>query len=441
MTEDLLNGAKTVLDLNFRNGHTIPAEGLYPHQWLWDSCFIAIGLAHYDIERAKTEILNLLKGQWSNGMIPHMIFDNSLKHYQDREMWRSYTSPFSPDDVATSGITQPPMLAEAIVRIGKKLNKDERIRWYRKTLPHLIAYHKWLYRERDPKNEGLILLLHPWESGLDSTPPWIVDIRSSQMSWWIKCIKALKLDNVLQKVRRDTRLMPPGQRLSNVDALIMYNLQRKLRHKNYDIDRILKTKLPKIEDVGFNAIFIKANNHVRSIAKFINRRLPESLENDMKHSEAAFDDLWDEISGQYFSFNINTGDKIVVPTVATFLALYSGKISKKHAEKLVVLLKNSSTYQTKYPVPSVPKNSEWFNEHQYWQGPTWININWLICEGLKSYGYTEEANEIIKSSLSLVKKSGFYEYFSPLNGSPAGAQNFSWTAALVIDFLQQSDHI
>lgn len=55
---DLIASAKEVLAKNDRGGkYTIPAEGLYPHQWLWDSCFVAIGISNYDIERAQTEIL------------------------------------------------------------------------------------------------------------------------------------------------------------------------------------------------------------------------------------------------------------------------------------------------------------------------------------------------------------------------------------------------
>jgi hypothetical protein len=73
-SEELLNRAKAVLEVNQRGDYTVPAEGLYPHQWLWDSCFIAIGLRHYDLERAQKEILSLLRGQWSNGMMPNMIF-------------------------------------------------------------------------------------------------------------------------------------------------------------------------------------------------------------------------------------------------------------------------------------------------------------------------------------------------------------------------------
>jgi glycogen debranching enzyme len=92
---------------------------------------------------------------------------------------------------------------------------------------------------------------------------------------------------------------------------------------------------------------------------------------------------------------------------------------------------------TKFPVPSVPTGSAWFSEHRYWQGPTWLNMNWLITDGLRRYGFDDKADKIIASSLEMVKKSGFSEYFSPLNGSPAGAENFSWSAAVILDFLSR----
>ena len=65
--ENLTNKAKLVLKKNDQGTFTIPAQGIYPHQWLWDSCFISIGMRHYDLERAKLEIFSILKGQWSNG--------------------------------------------------------------------------------------------------------------------------------------------------------------------------------------------------------------------------------------------------------------------------------------------------------------------------------------------------------------------------------------
>lgn len=432
----LIEEAKKVLDTNARDGFTIPAEGLYPHQWLWDSCFIAIGLSNYDTERAQKEITNLLRGQWANGMIPHMILDSGLRYRQDRELWRSYVSPFAPDKVATSGITQPPMLAEAVVRIGQKLKKSERRSWYQDMFPALVKYHEWLFTERDPHEEGLVLQVHPWETGLDNTPPWIYEMHQHQLSWWITLADKLRLDGPLSLLRRDVLHAPPGERLDTIDALAYYSVQRRLRRKSYDINRLLSHSLFAIEDLAYNCIFIRANQHLHDIARAIKRKLPEELENNIKKSEQALEQLWDAYSAQYFSRNFVTHKLIKVSTIATLLPLYSGAITKERAKELVGLLDNRKFFGPKFPVPTVPVNSEWFGAHKYWQGPTWLNTNWLIIDGLRRYGFDKEAEHIAKQSIQLVEKSGFGEYFSPLDGSPAGADNFSWTAALTIDLLK-----
>src|SRR4051812_1226921 len=93
---DLRTHCLNVLEENDRGNHTSPAK-LYPHQWLWDSCFVAIGLRHENPERAAKEIANLVHGQWANGMIPHMIFSKGREYRLEREAWRSWLSPYAPD--------------------------------------------------------------------------------------------------------------------------------------------------------------------------------------------------------------------------------------------------------------------------------------------------------------------------------------------------------
>jgi hypothetical protein len=51
--KQLLAAALEVLKANDRGTYTMPGPDLYPHQWLWDSCFVAIGLRHTNIDRAK----------------------------------------------------------------------------------------------------------------------------------------------------------------------------------------------------------------------------------------------------------------------------------------------------------------------------------------------------------------------------------------------------
>jgi hypothetical protein len=432
----LLDQATHVLEINDRGTYTQPAHGMYPHQWLWDSCFVAIGLRNLDVQRAQTEVLSLLRGQWHNGMLPNIIFRDDPQYRTDRNIWRSWVNPYAPDHVMTTGITQPPMVAEAVVQIGEKLPWPERRSWYHSVWPALLAYHEWLYKDRDPHGEGLVLQVHPWETGLDNTPPWMAEMHEHQLPLWITLIEKTRLDRVINIFRRDTRSVPIDQRFSTIEALTLFDIQRRLRRKSYDINKILNRSLFAIEDLSNNSIFIRANTHLRHIARSLREELPDGLEARMKSSEKALEGLWDEYSNQYYSRDFITHRLLKTPTIATLLPLYAGTITQERADRLVKLLENEHAFGPAYPVPSVPTNSFWFHPKLYWQGPAWVNMNWLIIDGLKRYGFKDHASALRESTLEMVERSGCSEYFDPFTGEGAGAANFSWTAALAIDLLK-----
>jgi hypothetical protein len=435
ITNTVQDVCREVLEKNWNNGFTVPAEGLYPHQWLWDSCFNSIGLRHLDIEKAKLELRNLLRGQWANGMLPHMIFADNDKHSQDRKIWQSWRNPNSPDDLNTSGMTQPPMLAEAVVKVGEKLKLVDRRSWYQDMYHALLAYHTWIYAERDPHNEGLALLIHPWESGLDNSPPWTQQLYMHSRPWWIIFVEKTKLDKLVLLFRRDTQHVPPGQRLNNIDALLYYSVLQRLRRKNWDIDTILNRSHFAVEDLTFNSILVRANRHLRDIAKTIGHKIPEELLFSMKETEDGLEKLWDGYYKQYFSRNFVTHKLIKEPSIATLMPLYAGSISPERAQELVDMLHDKKLFDSIYPIASVPLSSAFYKELGYWQGPSWINTNWLIADGLERYGFSKESEFIKKQSITMVESHGPYEYFSAQSGQPAGARNFSWTASLIIDFL------
>jgi hypothetical protein len=435
---DLATQAQDVLNRNDRGHYTMPARDLYPHQWLWDSCFIAIGQRHYDVERAKMEILSLLRGQWSNGMLPHVIFSEKREFHQDRQLWRSWVSPLAPDGVATSGITQPPMLAEAIVRIGEKLPLADRRSWYRQVYHPLLNYHLWLYADRDPHNEGLTLQIHPWETGLDNTPPWMSELHEHLLPWWIRILQRTNLDTVVGLFRRDNVRGWHETRYSTIDALAMYDAQRRLRRKAYNIDKVLDHSLFTIEDLSFNCMLIRANEHLQEIARSLRKELPGSLSKSIEASKKSLDELWDPYTETYYSRDFITHKLIKEPNIGALLPLYAGCITPERAALLVKSLENEHMFGPAYPIPSVPLTSTWFNATRYWQGPTWMNMNWLIIDGLRRYGYRHHADALVESSLELIGKHGFYEYFDPLSGEALGATDFSWTAALALDWLKRT---
>ena len=436
-TEALRAACEAVLKHNDRGNHTIPAHGPYPHQWLWDSCFIAIGLRHSSHERAMTEIKSLLKGQWSNGMLPHIIFAKGRQYEAERRIWFSKLSPCSPNSVATSGITQPPMVAEAVQRIGEQLTMPERRTWYKAVWPQLLAYHEWLYRERDPHGEGLTMQIIPFETGLDNTPPWIAQLHEHNRPWWIGIIARLHIDRLFNLLRRDTKMIPIVQRMSTIEELIMYwDIIPRMKRKRYNIDKILHRSLFAIEDVTFNSILVRANTILKEIAKDCGEHIPEYLLERFELAEIALEALWEPGTQSYYSRDFITHKLLPEQSVGALLPLYSGAISKERADVLVTRMKEVSEFWPAHPVPSVPLNAPEFNPVRYWQGPAWININWLLIDGLRRYGYIDEAVELAAKTMQLVADSGPYEYFNPLDGQPLGSANFSWSAALVLDLLK-----
>ena len=431
----LIEDCESVLRANDFGKYTVPSKEIYPHQWLWDSSFIAIGLANTDLDRAKQEIESIFEGQWQNGMLPHMIFRTKETNNEDREFWASWRNPMSPS-IPTSGITQPPIIAEAIFRVGTKLPKTERQTWYKEMLPKLIKYHKWIYKERDPSNKGLAIIIHPWESGLDNTPPLIKSLKTNYTPKWLNFLSQFKIIKLLDTFRADTKNVPENQRVTAADLIILYILKRRIKNNSYSVKKLLSKKSFAVEDLTFNCILAKANKHVLAIAKFIDNDIDEDLIDKFAKTDKALDLLWDPYKSQYFSRDYYTGNLIKESSIASLMPLYVGDVDKDRIETIVSSIENKELFASNFPVPSVPLDSDWFKETEYWQGPVWINTNWFILDGLKRAKYIDHYEALKETTLDMVENSGIYEYYNPNNGHGEGIENFSWTAALCLDLIK-----
>jgi len=434
--ESLARRARQVLERNRRGAWTCPAIGFYPHQWLWDSCFIAIGLAHDDPGRAAGELRALFRGQWANGMLPHMIFADDVRDVGSRRIWQSKKNPDAPRSVDTSCITQPPIIAIAVARVARALPDADRRALLDELFPRLVAYHQWLYRERDPHGRGLITLIHPWECGLDTTPPWMQQLRRMPRPWWLRAALRLHLARVARFFRRDTRFAPAAERTSDDDGLRMLVLVHRAGRHGFDLSRMPPRGSVLIEDLAFNALLTAANRSLEEIARELALTLDPALVRRFRATETAMEELWDERTGQYYSRNAVTGRLLKLPTVATFLPLWAAPAPDR-VTALVELLRDDSGYWPRYPVPSVPTDAHHFEVNRYWKGPTWVNMNWAIIQGLRACGNEAIAGELRARTLGLVEHAGFAEYFSALTGEGYGAPEFSWTAALTRDLVAE----
>jgi glycogen debranching enzyme len=134
-------------------GWTRAASDLYPHQWSWDSGFIAIGLAHLDTGRAARELLRLFQHQWKTGKVPHIVFNPEAppdSYFPGAEHWAcAATSPEAPPAPPyTSCLCQPPTHAIAAHRIWEVASngraRAEATAFLRDIYPGLLSWHRYL---------------------------------------------------------------------------------------------------------------------------------------------------------------------------------------------------------------------------------------------------------------------------------------------------------
>ena len=175
--DDLVARARAVLDAAWIGASSLPSRTLYPHQWSWDSAFIALGRSWYDQPRAQQELETLFRAQWSNGMVPHIVFNPSVAedaYFPGPAFWQSSTrSPHAPRDVETSGITQPTIHAHAALEMHRHAHDpDASVAFLRWLYPRLVAQHRYMLDARRPAGTRLAVMVHPWESGLDNSPAW-----------------------------------------------------------------------------------------------------------------------------------------------------------------------------------------------------------------------------------------------------------------------------
>lgn len=152
--------------------------------------------------------------------------------------------------------------------------------------------------------------------------------------------------------------------------------------------------------------------------------------------------LWNEEAG-LFDF-LRDDQRISALTPFSLLPLWTGKLPAHVNARLVEHVKNSATFWTKYPIPTVAASDPTFDAKQMWRGPTWPNINLLFVEGLDLIGEHDLAGELRRRTLQMMMQHrDIYEYYDPLTAErpPKAAPIFGWSSATFIELaLQEIGH-
>ncbi|HEY0168324.1 MAG TPA: trehalase family glycosidase [Jatrophihabitans sp.] len=427
---ELEAAAAAVLRANWSGTATLPSRDQYPHQWSWDSAFISIGLARVDAGRARQELRSLFLGQWSSGLVPQIVFDAATDpeaYFPGPAFWRSAAAPGAPA-AATSGIVQPPVHARAVLAAYlAEEGSDEAWEFLRKTYPRLCAWHNYLYEQRDLGGAGLVAIVHPWESGLDNSPMWDGMLRHGGEPAG---------DAPFQ--RRDLSHVDAGHRPTDADYLAYVQLATQYRDAGY-ADANLGEHGFVVEDPLFNALLLDAELCCARLAEILGADPAPHREAAQRLHHAMTARLWDAGNSRFAARDVRTAALSQVATVSSLVPLLDPWLSPRVRQAVLDLAWSPEFLGgCDYPLPSTSLASPHFDRRRYWRGPTWINTNWLVWHAACQAGATELADRVAESSLALVARGGFREYFDPISGDGLGAQDFSWSAALTLDFLHHA---
>ena len=151
--------------------------------------------------------------------------------------------------------------------------------------------------------------------------------------------------------------------------------------------------------------------------------------------------MWDESAGMFWANRPNHGARVTVRTPFSLFPLLTGRLPARITRRLVEHLTNEQEFWPRYPLPTVALNDPKFNPQQMWRGPTWVNVNYLMIEGLQRTGYDDIARELRSRTLDLLcLHDDIYEYYQPQTGEvpPKAASIFGWSAAVFIDLAIQA---
>lgn len=297
-----------------------------------------------------------------------------------------------PGDEQRSTITQPPVLAWACWKAYRVREDREFLQW---AYPRLSAYLGWDLEHRDADRDGLL----EWRKDLESE---LCHCGESGM------------DN-------SPRFDRPGNQAA------------------VDFNAMLSAECATM--ARFAAILGRGEDAFAWLSlRESHRRLMEAK-------------LWSDDLGLYL--DRLDGEWVDVPSVASFTPLYARVPTPERARRLVESLCDPGRFWRALPVPSVAADHPSYDDDM-WRGPTWLNLNYLVVEGLLHYGCRDEALALAERTVAEVarwydQEGCIFEYYDPegrrspaalsrkRNTGVAPIRDYGWSAAVYVEFCHFLD--
>ncbi|MDD9910067.1 MAG: trehalase family glycosidase [Ahrensia sp.] len=422
MPSNLDQQAIDILRSNDRGGYTVPTARLYPYQWNWDSAFVALGFATFDLNRAWRELELLLDGQWCNGLLPHILFrQNDPDYFPGPSVWCTPNQQNGGGKFPSGGISQPPVLASIVRMLIESGGDDSR---GKALFEPMLKWHRWYHRDRTPDGFDIVASVHPWETGRDNCPDWEPGL--SRMA----------VDSDIEAyVRRDTVHSDPSQRPSKEQYDKYVTMIKFGRDVGWDQRRLTNEGPFLMADPGIHFILLRADRDLLALAKRFGREdCASEIQGWIAAAEGATNTLWNPELEAFCARDVRSGAFSCGFSSASALCFWADAGTD---DQRAATLEHMRRIQAKvtYMLPSWDPDAAMFEPQRYWCGPVWPQMNHIISRGLAEQGEHDLANRIRDDLTALITKSGFRECFDPLTGEGCIGKDFSWTAAMWLAWL------
>ncbi|BDD05829.1 amylo-alpha-1,6-glucosidase [Aureibacter tunicatorum] len=161
-----------------------------------------------------------------------------------------------------------------------------------------------------------------------------------------------------------------------------------------------------------------------------------------KRSALINETFWDEENQFYYhvdrdnhTFSHKETNDLKRDEIIAFLPLWAGVASEEQAAALVKHLTDPNKFWRKYGIPSLSAEDSYYNDKGYWNGPVWVQWNYLIVRGLLDYGYEAEAKELTRRVaesmvIQLKDNHNLWEFYSPDNAWGGYHKTYIWAGII-----------
>ncbi len=435
------------------NGVITPNKPYFTGSFLWDTALIAQGLACVNPLAASEQIELHMLGQHENGMIPNEVIHAAKIPLKPKYLLRYEQQG---ENVFTSNITQPPILVTAAWHVAERMRiaGEDSKAFLKSIFPPLHRYMSWLLLKRSDPADGLVMLIHPNESGMDNTPSWRAVMErewSTDNQTPFERLIAFAGHAAMRRINRTTTGFNESdsvERADDDDIMLGYLQSRHIQTNDHDVRRILDSgKGAVVKDVGFNAITAEAGKALISMEvaltdnkHMVSNALHGALEKLYFGIEIG---LWQHDKNGYYSIDARTGSAVEIETAANLLPLLTTGFPNRR-DSLADNLTDPDRYWTALPVASVCKDSSFFESGRYWRGSSWPFLRSIFHRALLQQGYIDAAQQLRQRTLRNPYLQHFGEFNDALTGKALGKMPFSPAAAealLYADYERREVHL